>query len=56
MDALLARMHDSQVTYHRYLEFQREHVISQQLLDDAESNYKQTAGDYNAARQGGFSP
>src|SRR5262249_48457815 len=37
--------------YHRYLELRREHVISQQLLDDAESNYKQTAGDYNAAQQ-----
>jgi membrane fusion protein YbhG len=52
MDALLARTHDFEVTYHRYLELRREHVISEQLLDDTESNYKQTAGDYDAARQG----
>jgi HlyD family secretion protein len=44
-------MRDADVTYRRDLELRREHVISQQLLDDAESKYKEAVGNYNAARQ-----
>jgi HlyD family secretion protein len=51
MEARLATMRDAEVTYRRDLELRREHVISQQLLDDAESKYKEAVGNYNAARQ-----
>jgi HlyD family secretion protein len=51
LEALLATMRDAEVTYRRDLELRREHVISQQVLDDVESKYKTAAGNYNAARQ-----
>jgi HlyD family secretion protein len=51
MEALAARMHDAEVTYRRGLQLRGKQVISQQLLDDAESKYKESVGNYNAARQ-----
>jgi HlyD family secretion protein len=51
MEALLATMRDAELTYRRDMELRRKQVISQQLLDDAESKYKEAVGKYNAARQ-----
>lgn len=51
MQALLATMHDAEITYRRDLELRRKQVISQQTLDDAESKYREAVGNYNAARQ-----
>jgi len=51
MQALQATMRDAEVTYRRNLELRREQVVSQQILDDAESRYKEAVGNYEAARQ-----
>lgn len=51
MEALVATMRDAEVTYRRDTELLREQVIPQQEFDDAESKYKDAAGNYYAARQ-----
>ena len=51
MQALQATMRDAEVTYRRNLELRREQVVSPQILDDAESRYKEAVGNYEAAQQ-----
>ncbi len=51
MEALQATMRDAEVTYRRNLELRREQVVSQQILDDAESRYKEAVGNFGAAQQ-----
>src|SRR5215472_12294738 len=41
MQALLATMHNTEITYRRDLELRHKQVISQQTLDDAESKYRE---------------
>lgn len=51
MEALRATLHDADVTWRRDRKLRREHVISQQELDDAEAKLKAARGNYEAARQ-----